>query len=103
MVTLEPLFQGTTDGDQLFAIFEILGSLKDDEELVFQERVPYGKKLFAQFPRFTKVGIGAKHKRIAEIKDLLDLLGMLLEYLPEKRVTAEKALEHPYFSGLELP
>ncbi|KAI9591217.1 hypothetical protein BDF19DRAFT_426504 [Syncephalis fuscata] len=28
----------------------------------------------------------------------IDLLGQFLTYDPEKRITAEKALQHPYFS-----
>ncbi|KAJ3231474.1 Cell division protein kinase 1 [Chytriomyces hyalinus] len=30
----------------------------------------------------------------------VDLLCKLLEYVPEKRISAEKALLHPYFDGM---
>ena len=43
----------------------------------FVQRVPYGEKLFSKFPKFKKVGVGVKHKRIGAIENLVDLLELM--------------------------
>jgi serine/threonine protein kinase len=37
-------------------------------------------------------------KSVTNKNQFIDLLLKMLTYLPEKRITAEQALEHPYFS-----
>jgi len=36
-------------------------------------------------------------------KEALDLLDRLLVYDPKKRINAENALKHPFFSGIDRP
>lgn len=38
---------------------------------------------------------------IKDIDNLMDLITKCLQYLPENRISAEEALSHPFFKGLE--
>lgn len=44
------------------------------------------------------VPAGNRVENLQFAAELKDLLGLLLTYDPEKRITAAQALKHPYFS-----
>ncbi|XP_017893521.1 cyclin-dependent kinase 4-like isoform X2 [Ceratina calcarata] len=87
---LEPLFPGTSEGDQLDRIFQIIGtpSQEDWPESVslsyaaFPYRQP--KPLAAIIPDLNEQG--------------LDLIKNMLTFDPHKRLTAARALRHRYFT-----
>lgn len=97
------LFDGRTDSDQLQKIFQFLGSptpqswpslgnypntentLSKPEFRVLYE--PQCEKLYNNPQFLQKLGTQG-----------IDLLKGLLQYEPEKRLTASQALNHPYFS-----
>jgi len=94
MATGSPLFPGQSDFDQLSKIFELLGTptqsiwpqLKDLPEWSrYQSRIPRfpGKKLSLIIRKLNEAG--------------LDLLVSMLQYDPERRISAEEAVKHPYF------
>lgn len=100
-MTLQPLFQGETDGDQLFAIFDVLGSPNEEELREFAKRVPFDAKIFSEFKNIKGQNLKKKFSGVFEdFEQFLDLLMKMLKYLPEKRITAEKALQHPFFKDL---
>ena len=37
---------------------------------------------------------------VEDKKNLIDLLGKMLAYLPSKRITAQQALAHPFFKDI---
>lgn len=94
MVNGKPLFPGTTDNDQLWKIFQLLGS-PDPRAWPSVVKLPEYKTNMGDFvaqpwikicPRLDKLGI--------------DLLSRMLVYDPDKRVTAADAMKHPYFDDL---
>ena len=98
LAVLEPLFQGQTDGDQLFAIFEVLGSPNEAELKELAKRVPFDTKIFKEFKEIKGENLKKKfHGAVADAENFLDLLLKMLKYLPEERISASKALQHPFF------
>lgn len=93
MINGSPLFTGQSEESQLDTIFRQLGTPNEDvypgiNELPDWREFPiYPSKSFEQLvPRLDRVG--------------LDLLASMLVYDPSNRVTATKALSHPYFDDL---
>ena len=102
LVTLQPLFQGETDGDQLFAIFDVLGSPNEEELKELAKRVPFDSKIFSEFKNIKGQNLKKKFSGVFEntTELFLDLLMKMLKFLPEKRITASKALTHPFFKDM---
>ena len=94
----EPLFPGRSEIETLDKIFKLLGTpnekiwpglhrLPNVQRVMFVEQ-PYNN-LRSKFPFLTQNG--------------LDLINKLLTYDPSRRISAEEALEHPYFRESPLP
>ncbi|OZJ03112.1 Cyclin-dependent kinase 5 [Bifiguratus adelaidae] len=87
MASGRPLFPGSSISDQLQRIFKILGTPTEDtwpkRDYEMYKRIP----LESVLPKLDPLGI--------------DMLSRLLEYPPEKRISAENALSHPYFEDLK--
>ena len=49
IITRDPLFQGKSEGDQLFKIFEKIGSPSEKDFEFLQKYVPYDPKIFKEF------------------------------------------------------
>lgn len=87
---LEPLFPGTSEGDQLDRIFQIIGTPSQEEWpdnvslswTAFPYRQP--KPLAAIIPDLNEHG--------------LDLIKNMLTFDPHRRITAARALRHRYFT-----
>lgn len=98
---LTPIFKGKTEGDQLFAIFRVLGSLSAEEQKEYKQRVPFDPSLFDSFGNFKPVNLKDYFRCVSDRTNFLDLLLKMLAYLPEKRITAKEALSHEFFKDLE--
>ncbi|PFH54621.1 hypothetical protein AMATHDRAFT_72399 [Amanita thiersii Skay4041] len=94
----EPLFQAKNEMEILSMIFKLLGpptknSWPDYDSLPLSKTVslpsPQPHQFRNKFQYLTSAG--------------LDLLMSLLTYDPERRINAEEALQHPYFSEAPLP
>ena len=113
MVSREPLFGGAGNHNvcgtcigQLHAIFRALGTPSETGELhtcwVGVSSLPHYSDHFPKWPartpaqHLTRKGDDATEPLLPQ--DGQALLGQLLEYAPEKRLSAEEAIEHPYFS-----
>eukprot|EP01006_Ploeotia_vitrea_P015936 TRINITY_DN46331_c0_g1_i1.p1 TRINITY_DN46331_c0_g1~~TRINITY_DN46331_c0_g1_i1.p1 ORF type:complete len:295 (+),score=157.90 TRINITY_DN46331_c0_g1_i1:158-1042(+) len=96
MVNGRPLFPGSSDSDQLLRIFKMMGTptkatwpgmidLPD-----YKDNFPFyePQKLKKICPRLDKSG--------------LELLSLMLQYDPDKRISADDAMKHPYFDDLKM-
>lgn len=95
LVENKPLFPGDSDIDQIYKIFQALGTPQIKEN-PFLTNLPYFKPTFPQW----KNNLSSKVPSLC--KTGLDLLQQFLIYDPAKRITARNALRHPYFSDLNL-
>jgi len=85
-----PLFPGKNDKDQLLKIFQILGTPTEKEWPGMVDLPEYR-------PNYT-VYKGQNLAKLIPLKQSgQDLLQAFLHYDPAKRISAVKAIEHPYF------
>lgn len=91
----EPLFQAKGELELISMIFKLLGpptpsTWSEYNSLPLARTItlppPHAPSFRQKFPYITAAGI--------------DLLSLLLTYDPERRITAEEALQHPYFSSV---
>lgn len=94
MALRKPLFPGDSEIDELFKIFQILGT-PNEVSYPGVSQLPEYKDLFPQW----------RPKHLPEVVPTLcpagiDLLGKLLAYSPARRISARSALQHEYFDEL---
>jgi len=96
MLSLQPLFPGDSEIDELYKIFQIMGTPTED---VWPgvKNLPYWKDIF---PHWTKQEWRTTFPTITD-PNILDLLDKMLVYDPAQRISAKAALEHPYFAELD--
>jgi len=96
MVNGRPLFPGTSDADQLLKIFEVLGTPSLESWPGMKELSEYREN----FPKFS----GSSLKEIVPTldEDGIELLGLMLQFDPDLRLSADEALKHRYFDDLGI-
>lgn len=112
MSTGRPFFAGSSIDDQLLQIFRILGSPIDPLEVpsaagavadpTMSRRIWPGCSQLPDWKRglpvYASVPLEPLLPKLSAAG--IDLLCRLLEYAPERRISAEQALVHPYFDEL---
>jgi protein kinase len=98
LYTLKPIFQGSSETDQLFKILSILGTPGP-------ANWPDGAKLAARLgirlPQFTASSLTSVLPTASP--DAIDLLAQILSLDPSKRPNAAQALQHAFFKGVKCP
>ena len=96
LVTFKPLFQGKSEIEQLNLIFKELGT-PSEKIWPGYEKLPVVQKV-----QFTEYPYNSLHNRLGRRlgETGFSLLNRFLTYYPEKRVTAEVALEDPFFDSI---
>ena len=96
MINGRPLFPGSSEKDQLHRIFKTLGS-PSPENWPGMENLPDYKTALT-FPTYDIKGFQSICRRLD--KAGLDLISRMLQYDPARRISAEEAMEHPFFNGI---
>ncbi|KAF7002324.1 hypothetical protein CFC21_017828 [Triticum aestivum] len=105
LLAKEPLFNGKTEFEQLDKIFRTLGT-PNEKIWPGYAKLPGVKVNFVKQPynrlrdKFPAASFSGR-PNLSEAG--FDLLNKLLTYDPAKRISAEAALEHPWFSEVPLP
>lgn len=71
--------------------------MNQEEIDAFSKRVPFDSKLFYEFGKYSAIDLSKKFYYIKDLENLMDLLTKMFQYLPERRITAKEALNHPFF------
>nr|CCC92943.1 unnamed protein product [Trypanosoma congolense IL3000] len=95
IMTLTPLFPGTTELDQIHRIHNVLGTPSPD---VLNRLMRRG--LPVNFELAEKKGTGLKVLLPDASSEAVDLLERLLRYDEKERLSAKEALRHPYFKSM---
>ncbi|KAK6137366.1 hypothetical protein DH2020_028879 [Rehmannia glutinosa] len=96
IMTREPLFPGKDYVHQLRLITELLGT-PDETSLKFL-RSDNARRYVKQLPLFPKQNFSVRFPSMSPLA--LDLLGKMLVFDPDQRITVDDALCHPYLSSL---
>lgn len=94
MVNHRPLFPGDSEIDELYKIFQVLGT-PTEESYPGVTNLPDYMDAFPQWHRQDLTTVLPSLPPAG-----IDLLSRLLEYMPSRRITAKAALEHEYFDEL---
>lgn len=93
LYSLKALFAGTSDSDQLSHIFRILGKPTVEEWPEDKVSIKY-ESFYIKNP----LGLGIKRVVPNLCEHAQDLIESMLTFTPTNRITATKALSHPYFT-----
>lgn len=97
MATGRPLFAGDSEIDTIFRIFQKLGT-PTEEVWPGLTKLPDFKPSFPRWPAQPWSSIRNTAAQVGE--DGIDLLEKLMYYDPRRRVSAHRALQHPYFRDM---
>jgi cyclin-dependent kinase len=101
MASGRPLFPGSSVKDQLLRIFKILGT-PDEEIWPGMSLLPDFKvnlenfKMQADTPVYSTIALDSLLPKLGG--EGLDLLGKMITFVPEKRISAQEALDHPFLT-----
>ena len=94
MFTQKPLFQGTSETDQLFKIFSVMGTPGPGN---WPEGFKLAQRLQIRLPQFTATPLSTMIPNASA--EAIEVLTLMLTLDPAQRPSASKLLHHPWFSG----
>jgi len=95
----KPMFPGTSTMNQLDRIIEITG--RPTTEDIDAIKSPFAATMLESLPPSNPKALSDMFP--AASADALDVLRLMLQFNPNKRITAEKSLEHPYVGQFHNP
>lgn len=93
-----PLLQGRSEMQMVDQIFRLLGAPNERTWPGIREMPNASKLSFAHFPTHNSI-----RQRLSMTEACFDLLSSMLTYDPSKRITADAALQHSYFTEAPRP
>ncbi|XP_069772518.1 MAPK/MAK/MRK overlapping kinase-like isoform X8 [Narcine bancroftii] len=96
ITSLQPLFPGSNEVDQITKIHEVIGTPNTETLRKFKQT----RAMSFDFPK--KKGTGISRLIPQSPSETILLMHAMMEYDPEERITAKHALQHPYFHELRL-
>lgn len=94
LFNMKPLFQGTSETDQLFKIISITGTPGPGN---WPDGIKLANRLNIRLPQFAPTPLNVAIPTASP--EALDLLKDILQLDPSKRLSATQALQHPFFYG----
>ncbi|CAL9181675.1 unnamed protein product [Musa hybrid cultivar] len=93
LITTQALFAGDSELQQLLHIFRLLGTPND---VIWSgvSKLPN----WHEYPQWSPKSLSSTVPNLDD--NGLDLLSKMLQYEPSKRISAKKAMEHPYFDDV---
>jgi serine/threonine protein kinase len=91
---LAPLFNGSSEIDQIYKICSILGTPTHKN---WSEGYQLAAKIGLTFPQFAPVSLSTLMPNASH--DAIQLMSEMLKFDPHKRITAGQILQHPFFAG----
>jgi len=91
---LAPLFNGSSEIDQIYKICSILGTPTHKS---WSEGFQLAAKIGLTFPQFQPTPLASLMPNASS--DAINLISEMLKFDPQKRITAAQILQHPYFAG----
>ena len=98
LFTLKPLFQGTSETDQLFKICSIMGTPGSSN---WPDGLRLATKMGIRLPQSAPTPLSVVIPNASS--EAIDLLKELLQLDPAKRPSASQALQHSFFKGEKCP
>jgi len=95
----KPIFPGTSTMNQLDLIIEISG--RPTSEDIESIKSPFAATMLESLPESSSKSLQAMYPQASP--EALDILKQMLQFNPNKRLTAEEALEHPYVAQFHNP
>eukprot|EP00005_Dracoamoeba_jomungandri_P002324 CAMPEP_0174261020 /NCGR_PEP_ID=MMETSP0439-20130205/11186_1 /TAXON_ID=0 /ORGANISM="Stereomyxa ramosa, Strain Chinc5" /LENGTH=380 /DNA_ID=CAMNT_0015345429 /DNA_START=80 /DNA_END=1222 /DNA_ORIENTATION=+ len=92
LIGVKPMFPGSSTMNQLDKVIEVTGRPSSDDIEGVQS--PFASTILESLPPSTPRALGEIFPSASD--EALDLLQKLLMFNPEKRLSAEEALAHPY-------
>lgn len=97
LYTLKPIFQGSSETDQLFKICSVLGTPGPNN---WPDGVKYATRLGIRLPQFAPTPLSVILPNASP--EAVDLISEMLRYDPSKRPSASQALQHDFFKGPKM-
>ena len=95
---IRPLVAGTSETDQLDRIFRLLGTPTVEDYPGLVELPEYSPDQYPPYPP-PRGGLASLVPSLDATG--VDLLSNMLQYDPSRRITAQAALEHPFFADMK--
>jgi len=89
-----PLFNGSSEIDQIYKICSILGTPTHKN---WSEGYQLAAKIGLTFPQFAPVSLSTLIPNASH--EAIELISEMLKFDPHKRITAAQILQHPFFAG----
>ncbi|XP_044466077.1 cyclin-dependent kinase F-4-like isoform X2 [Mangifera indica] len=94
LITLRPLFPGSSEADEIYKICSVIGTPTKDS---WADGLLLARAINYQFPQLAGVHLSSLIPSASE--DALNLIRLLCSWDPCKRPTAAEALQHPFFQS----